>query len=45
MELNLVGTLTAFKTMDIKPNFSELARTFGKDRHTIKSMYGGKEKK
>ena len=25
------------------PNFSELARTFGKDSHTIKKMYDGKE--
>lgn len=45
MELNLVGTLTMFKTMGILPNFSELARTFGKDRHTIKNMYDGKENK
>lgn len=45
MEINLVGTLTMFKTMGILPNFSELARTFGKDRHTIKSMYDGKERK
>ncbi len=34
-----------FKTMDMVPNFSELARTFGKDRHTIKKMYEGKERK
>ena len=45
MELNLIGTLTMFKTMGILPNFSELARTFKKDRHTIKKMYDGKEKK
>ena len=45
MELNLIGTLTMFKTMGILPNFSELARTFGKDRHTIKNMYDGKEVK
>ena len=45
MEFNLVGTLTMFKTMGMRPNFSELARTFGKDRHTIKNMYDGKENK
>lgn len=45
MELNLIGTLTMFKAMGMLPNFSELARTFKKDRHTIKKMYDGKEKK
>lgn len=45
MELNLIGTLTMFKTMGMLPNFSELARIFGKDRHTIKNMYDGKENK
>lgn len=45
MELNLIGALTMFKTMGMLPNFSELARTFKKDRHTIKKMYDGKEKK
>ena len=39
MELNPIGALTMFKTMDMVPNFSELARTFGRDRHTIKKMY------
>lgn len=36
MGLNLIGTLTMFKTMGMLPNFSELAHTFGKDRHIIK---------
>ena len=45
MGLNLIGTLTMFKTMGMLPNFSELARTFNKDRYTIKNMYDGKEKK
>ena len=31
MELNLIGTLTMFKTMGMLPNFSELARTFKKE--------------
>lgn len=42
MELNLIGTLTMFKTMGMLPNFSELASTFKKDRHTIKKMYDGR---
>lgn len=45
MELNLTGTLTIFKTMGMPPNYSELARIFRKDRHTIKNMYVGKENK
>lgn len=45
MELNLVGTLELLKTMNLVPNFSELSRCFKKDRHTIKKMYEGKEKK
>lgn len=45
MELNLIGALTMFKTTDMVPNFSELARAFGRDRHTIKKMYEGKGRK
>jgi len=45
MELNLIGTLTMFKTIEMLSNFNELARTFGKGRHTIKNMYDGKEAK
>lgn len=45
MEPNLIGALTMFKTMDMVPNFSELARTFGRDRHTIKKMHEGKGRK
>ena len=45
MENNLIGTLMFFKTMNIKPNLSELARQFKKDRHTIKNMFEGKEAK
>ena len=41
MELNLIGALTMFKTMEMVPNFSEFARTFGRDRHTIKKMTKG----
>ena len=45
MEVNLLGSLTILKSMNIKPNFSLLGRQFGKDRHTIKKMYEGKVKK
>ena len=45
MEVNLLGSLTILKSMNIKPNFSLLGRQFGKDRHTIKKMYEGKAKK
>ena len=45
MENNLIGTLMFFKTMNIKPNLSELARQFKKDRHTIKNMFEEKDVK
>lgn len=45
MELNLIGALTMFKTTGMVPNFSELARAFGRDRHTIKKMYEGEGRK
>lgn len=45
MELNLIATLNYHKIMSIKPNFSELSRIFGKDRHTIKKMFIGNEAK
>ena len=45
MENNLIGTLMFFRTMNIKPNLSELAREFNKDRHTITNMFEGKEVK
>ena len=31
-------TLTHFKNMNIKPNFSELARQLSIDRHTLKNI-------
>lgn len=45
MKTNLNGTLLYFRSINMKPNYSELARYFGVDRHTIKNMYVGKEKK
>jgi len=45
MENNLIGALAILRIMGMKPNFSELARAFQKDRHTVKGMYEGKERK
>lgn len=50
MEQNLIlrnvkGQLEIMKTLQIKPNFSELERTFNIERHTIKKYYDGYEGK
>lgn len=45
MIMNLKGQLTILKTMNIKPNFSELAREHDLDRRTIKKYYDGYEGK
>lgn len=37
------GQLEIMKTLGIKPNFSELERTYGINRHTIKKYYDGYE--
>lgn len=37
------GQLEIMKTLSIKPNFSELERTYGINRHTIKKYYDGYE--
>ncbi len=37
------GQLEIMKTLGIKPNFSELERTYGINRHTIKKYYEGYE--
>lgn len=39
MERNIVGEIRIMKDLNIKPNFSALARTFGCDRHTAKKYY------
>ena len=36
---NLIGKLNVMKLMNIKPNFSELERQYGMNRHTIKKYY------
>lgn len=35
MEQNIQGAICILKTMEMKPNFSELGRKYGMDRHTI----------
>lgn len=47
MAVNLLGELGIIKAMQIKPNFSELQRRYGVDRHTIRKYYiaGGKKRK
>ena len=40
---NMKGQLEIMKTLGIKPNFSELERTYGINRHTIKKYYEGYE--
>ncbi len=44
-EINLLGMLDILKNFKMKPNFSELSRRYGIDRHTIKKYYddGGKK--
>lgn len=44
MENNIFGELTLMKQLNIKPNYSDLSRRYGLDRHTIKKYYeeGGK---
>ena len=36
---NLIGELRFMKTLQIKPNFSDLSRKYSVDRHTIKKYY------
>lgn len=45
MKTNLIGALTMYKILQIKPNISALSREYGKDWHTIKNMYIEKPKK
>lgn len=45
MEDSLIAQLNIIKAMNLKPNFSELARKYGFDRRTIKKYYEGYEGK
>ena len=35
----VIGVLSTMKDFNMKPNFSELERKYGIDRHTIKKYY------
>ena len=39
MERNMIGELNMYKEAGIKPNFSDIARRYGKDRHTVASYW------
>ncbi|KXZ40716.1 hypothetical protein SAMN05661008_01472 [Alkalithermobacter thermoalcaliphilus JW-YL-7 = DSM 7308] len=43
--MNIVAQLNILKVMELKPNFSELAREYGIDRRTVKKYYEGYEGK
>ncbi|XAM51708.1 hypothetical protein TVTCOM_18200 [Terrisporobacter vanillatitrophus] len=45
MILNLIGQINIIKSMNFKPNYSELAREHGIDRRTVKKYYDGYEGK
>ena len=45
MECSLRAQLGIIKLMDLKPNFSDLARQYGFDRRTVKKYYEGYEGK
>lgn len=44
MEMDIIAELTIMKQLNVKPNFSDLSRKYGIDRHTIKKYWeeGGK---
>lgn len=44
-EINIMGALNIIRTHHMKPNFSDLARQYGLDRHTVSQYYrdGGKK--
>lgn len=41
MDGNLIGELNIMKEAGIKPNFSEVARRYGVDRHTVSKYWNG----
>ena len=41
MDNNLIGQINILKIMNIKPNYSELARQYNIDRRTVKKYYEG----
>lgn len=43
--MNIIAQLNILKAMELKPNFSELAREYGMDRRTVKKYFEGYEGK
>jgi len=39
VERNMIGELNMYKEAGIKPNFSDIARRYGKDRHTVSAYW------
>lgn len=39
MKRNIIGEIRIMKELNIKPNFSQLSREYGVDRHTLKKYY------
>ena len=38
-EKNLIGELDMYREAGIKPNFSDIAKRYGKDRHTVAAYW------
>ena len=41
MERNLIGEMNMLKESGIKPNFTDIARRYGVDRHTVARYWNG----
>ena len=41
METNLDGELSMMKEMGVRPNYSDVARRYGVDRHTVAKYWNG----
>ena len=44
-KVNVLGMIDIIKSLKVKPNFSELSRIYGLDRHTIKKIMMKEERK
>lgn len=45
LDCKIVGYLKTMKDLNIKPNFNEMAREFGVDRHTLSKYWNDGERK
>ena len=39
MDRNMIGELNMYRESGIKPNFSDIARRYGRDRHTVAAYW------